>query len=593
MYSQSRVSNKETRGLDVDTYVPTRLDTRLREDILKSKYRLVIITGNAGDGKTAFIQKIEDELFNEKQIVITKRDNGSTFSIDGHKFETNYDGSQDDNDLQNEEVLDTFFEYLSGDKINFDAIDICKIIAINEGKLLDFLFKSPKKEKYRHLQAIVEDQHILHKYDDNLPIILINLNYRSIVDGELDDLTGDNLFEKILTEFSRQDHWKDCNACPCKLQCHVKFNVDTMNHPQHGVAVKKGLKTLFQILHLRKVQHITIRDLRSALSYILFNMYTCEEIASNADDPTFFLSKVYYNSVYDLPNNIFNERDRILILLNKLDPGVNSNPKEDNRLSTNFFHDINSEDEERKDYFWKYDGRSEYEEEILKSYFESRPQSYLTEYLKTHPTERMNEAIYFLSVKRKYYFEGIFPTKEDRMKLLPYRALMKFIASIRGDVNLTETRKELVEAISVSERIYNRKYKRDYLMIRTSDNIDMRIKSFYRFPSAEFMVNPKILNKNLERYIENSSNELELIYGKDQSKKLAINLDLYELLVRIKQGYIPSQSEIRGLFLNLYMFKRIMSSDKEHKDQIFLTKNDDEFFSISKLNAGKFVFRSE
>jgi hypothetical protein len=58
IYSQSELSTGGTRGYDPETYVETKLDHSLIPRILQSQMRLVILTGNAGDGKTAFIQHI-------------------------------------------------------------------------------------------------------------------------------------------------------------------------------------------------------------------------------------------------------------------------------------------------------------------------------------------------------------------------------------------------------------------------------------------------------------------------------------------------------------------------------------------------------
>ena len=54
IYSQSLLSTGLTRGLDEKTYIPTRLDTALKQDVLKGKKKLVVLTGNAGDGKTVY-----------------------------------------------------------------------------------------------------------------------------------------------------------------------------------------------------------------------------------------------------------------------------------------------------------------------------------------------------------------------------------------------------------------------------------------------------------------------------------------------------------------------------------------------------------
>ena len=66
IYSQSLLSTGLTRGLDESTYIPTKLDTSLKEDVLGGKKKLVVLTGNAGDGKTAFIQLIEAEAKSKK-----------------------------------------------------------------------------------------------------------------------------------------------------------------------------------------------------------------------------------------------------------------------------------------------------------------------------------------------------------------------------------------------------------------------------------------------------------------------------------------------------------------------------------------------
>ncbi len=59
LYSQSHRSNAGTRGLDevTGTYVNTLLDDALLPAVLEGEFKLVIITGNAGDGKTGLFCK--------------------------------------------------------------------------------------------------------------------------------------------------------------------------------------------------------------------------------------------------------------------------------------------------------------------------------------------------------------------------------------------------------------------------------------------------------------------------------------------------------------------------------------------------------
>ena len=65
-YPGSRHGNSETRGLDSEfaerTYVETRLDEALLTEIEAGSVNLVILFGNAGDGKTAFLQHLAQRL---------------------------------------------------------------------------------------------------------------------------------------------------------------------------------------------------------------------------------------------------------------------------------------------------------------------------------------------------------------------------------------------------------------------------------------------------------------------------------------------------------------------------------------------------
>ena len=72
LYSQSDRSTGGTRGYDPETYVETKLDRNLIPRILDPKTKLVILTGNAGDGKTAFIQHVE-KLAEDQDAEISKR----------------------------------------------------------------------------------------------------------------------------------------------------------------------------------------------------------------------------------------------------------------------------------------------------------------------------------------------------------------------------------------------------------------------------------------------------------------------------------------------------------------------------------------
>lgn len=143
VYSQSSRSNAGTRGLDRlggQLYIETNLDKHLTPAVLEGQFRLVVISGNAGDGKTAFLQKLEKEARQRgKQVSPTHSGNGALFEHQGRRFLSNYDGSQDEGDKVNDVVLLEFLDPYQGDAATDWPDNETRLIAINEGRLVDFL----------------------------------------------------------------------------------------------------------------------------------------------------------------------------------------------------------------------------------------------------------------------------------------------------------------------------------------------------------------------------------------------------------------------------------------------------------------------
>ena len=110
LFSQSTDSNAGTRSgaaaAPFDLYVATRLDERLTRDVLQGLFRLVIITGNAGDGKTAFLDRLMTVAAADGPVRPVRHVNGADFQLPGGlRLHTNSDGSQDEGDRANDDVL--------------------------------------------------------------------------------------------------------------------------------------------------------------------------------------------------------------------------------------------------------------------------------------------------------------------------------------------------------------------------------------------------------------------------------------------------------------------------------------------------------
>jgi hypothetical protein len=341
-YSQSDAGNGLTRGLENAlarrTYVPTKLDRELRDAILKGNFQLVILTGNAGDGKTAFIQMLEGAAGIAGATVLRPDSLGSQFELNCRSFRTLYDGSVEPEGPTNQQMLTAFFRDFIGD--DPATTDNCLVVAMNEGKLVDFLSHTTA---VKWLSRTVLD-HL--QRGEPLPngIVLVNLNLRAVVDASLNSTNA--LFDQILDRYVAEEFWTACDACPARHRCPVKFNVDTFRlrsteglsdrdkqgveeHNRSALLARSRLKSIFQVLHFRKRIHITVRDLRSFLAFTLFGKHTCRQLESeiqhgNSD----FTDRYYYNAVFDAT-----EKDRILALLRDFDVGLASSPMTDSRLS--------------------------------------------------------------------------------------------------------------------------------------------------------------------------------------------------------------------------------------------------------------------
>ena len=574
IYSQSLLSTGLTRGLDESTYIPTRLDTSLKDDVLNGKKKLVVLTGNAGDGKTAFIQLIEAEARNNNGKFSSETDNGCQFKYNDFEFETLYDGSQDFEGKSNDQLLHEFFKPFEG--FTEPYANIVKIIAINEGKLRDFLLG---KQEYNWLGKQVH--HYLEFDNYKLPesLAFINLNNRAIVEIENPNSIFDELLNIILDTNEKQNIWAACKSenCDYSEKCYIKYNIDSLRDSKKGANVKHRLKEIILAIYLKKEKHITMRDIRSLISFILFNKYTCSQLQASIDGGENLLNRFYYNNAF---NNV--ELDRMVAILQEVDVADMPLPKLENHL---YF--LNPKTELADELFEKGNLIANPDLNYLEIYFLDKPEG-----TSDRDQSKMESADLFLSaLKRKLFFEGndkylVEQFAVNHYSFLPYKSFERFVMflNLGADINY-QLRDDLVLSISKSEKIYNDVVGRENVCICSSSLKKSSTKAFYGFKSADFeVVLPDVGNQT--DYIEYFPDHIIFRHA-DKTAALEINIDLFEILMRIKEGYVPTSIEIRTFFLNLEMFKRRILAKRSTK--VFLTEDDSNLYSFEKSASGKLV----
>lgn len=590
LYSQSNKGNAGTRAslkgdslLDQLTYTQTKLDTSLLEDIKRGDYRLIIITGNAGDGKTAFIKRVEEA---GEFICGYESGNGKRFKIGGVIFDSNYDGSQDEQNMKNNDVLDIFFRPFKN-TTNYKAVPEGRIIAINEGRLMEYLESTPELKS-------LYDAIDLYFYKDGIArlpegVMVINLNLRSVT---AKDEKGDSLLKKQIKALTSKKLWTKCHICPLAERCFIKYNVDSLNDSAAGDEIIERLEWIVRTIVYKKELHITMRDLRSMIAWMITRDCSCEEVgqlikeldkakeesdhASENDRPDKRLKwelwrlewwHRYYFNVTAPENKRFpmlQSEDRFIKLLRQTDIAQVAIPELDRNL---FFSPKNE-----KDYLSMAErARSLVEEfneytEIRAGYDLSEPEIELL---------KMRHQNYV----RHQYFEGVFPKDKDGfMQRLPFRSIGDFVKNLnKRGAEMDDVMNDLSYAISCSEGCWDRNLSKHHLLLSSSRIADPSAKSYRRFPLSDFEMTVDT-NDKLTTYLEHESSAFEFRSKSKKYIQLNVSLELYEMLDYIKNGFSPSVSDLQGRFIELQVFKNLLES--ETYTEVIVTNNEKNYYKI-------------
>jgi len=339
-YPGSRWGNQETRGLDTDfaaqTYVQTALEETLLRDIRERRVRLVILCGNAGDGKTALLQHLAQQLGLGKHSSSERILEGRV--PNGPKVRMNLDGSASWQGRSADEILDEFLAPFQNGQPNENIVHL---LAINDGRLLEWIEGVEERlgdetpltaELYTLLQqeAATQDSHIR----------FISLNQRSLVGGisqerhaiETDFLQ--RLLDHLYGGAQAANIWSPCTSCSAKDRCEVfraarVFGPDSlpaMAEPHVRSQARQRLFEAVQAVHLRGETHITVRELRAALVYVLFGVHYCDDYHGESDNQPL----AYWDRAFS-PGSV-SRQGELLRELSRFDPALEAHPQIDRYL---------------------------------------------------------------------------------------------------------------------------------------------------------------------------------------------------------------------------------------------------------------------
>ena len=564
LYSQSVVSNAGTRGEDAyGTYVPTALDEHLIPDVLDGSYRLVIITGNAGDGKTAFLERLTKAAEDRGGLRGAPRANGTDLRLaDGRWLRTNNDGSQDEGDRRNDDVLSEFFgPFADGAAANASET---RLIAINAGRLVDFL--EAHRAEFAGLETMVRAG--LAGEPGGGGIAVVNLNQRSLVASG--DKDGVPIFDHVLGQLTGDRLWAACQGCDLARDCYAPHNAATFAHPSAGPKVTRRLRDLLRLVHLRGQLHITLRDLRSALAFMLTSGRDCAQIHELylKGDATQILESFYFNSWLGRAETA----DRLLRLMRELDVAAVPDPALDRRLAAlgpAADHGMMTIDQ-----------RGDYDLRLLTVAFEQAQRAE-----GAAPGEAGLAVAYLASARRRFYFECV---DDDRARTaLPFRSAERFLGWLARPAELEARLPDLVAAINRGEGLSDQALADGGLALAIRDVPGGTIRSYRLFPRESLSL--AAAGTPTSRYVECEPDSLDLLAHSPggQVARLRIRLDLFELLEHQREGYLPGVADLQGRYLELLIFKNELSAAPYQ--EVVLTTGSGDAHRIRRERDGRLV----
>lgn len=312
LYTRSTAGATNTLGLSTEfaqeTYVETKLDTSLLPDIVGGDLDVVFLTGNPGDGKTSFLQMVEQELLEAGASGETQTW-GWKLTLNGRKFHAIYDASESHENMTSDELVISALANVS--EGNHTAL-----LAVNDGRLRQFFL-----DNQEDFPEYAEDVNLFFKGSrTKLPrFAIVDLKMRSLAAGGESQIAT-----SILDKLTSSQLWESCHDCSSKPQC-PSFN----NAQQLAGPAREKIAELLLTSHLRRTRRATLRQIRSTLGYLITGDLSCEDVhaaVSNNED----LSSTSAN----LGELVFGagSQDPLIQEWAKLDPGAILSPAVDRFL---------------------------------------------------------------------------------------------------------------------------------------------------------------------------------------------------------------------------------------------------------------------
>ena len=529
--------------MHVDRNVQRELEEIILEASKQNNAQLVLVCGSVGDGKSHIIS-----YFKNKYPEIMS------------KFTLHNDATESlEPDKTSMDTLNDLLENFTDEKIEISSEKL--ILAINLGTLNNFI-DSKYGKRFTKLKDFVNEKKILERsivdneFDVNRNIQFINFSDYSLYtlkDGRVESEYIKSLINKITDKSQMnifyQSYQNNCIRCVNNEKCPIKANYELIGEDKTQDAI---VDLLVQCIIKNKI----IISTRALLNFIYDLLINRSYI--DVHDPM-FKDKIgrlkhleYINSL--TPNMIFeqNELSFIFKSLSTLDPlNVRNRDVDDFIIKFNNSTDIMGFFEEYIDY----------------------PKGYLDNLNKGQIEEKINKNTKKEVLKlfiRSYYLCGKGEIFDLRDKV--YNDFIKYVYHWnKGDKSkLKELYTELKDGILK----WNGEADKNYINIFIG-------KTQIKYKTSEYLelkADTGNLPSNTESKLEKFLTTIEVKYKSDKMNKsygIDVDFPLYELLIRVGNGYRPNKKDKNQFIKFIEFMNKIESSGSQNKELIFTEKNRD------------------
>lgn len=529
-YQSSDAIDLDTKAID---YLKNILDD--------SSPKLVILTGDAGHGKTFICRKVITDVLNysedKSRELLRKQCDGSPIQHKtdhlAYPIKIYKDFSEFRLDrapkLLEQAVLDREHSY---------------VICVNEGHLRAVLSKSDNNitgNLTKHFYNSFETGEVAS--EENVHII--NLNYQSVCS---DDTKG--LVRGALDKWLHANKWQSCQECSSRDYCPIYKNFLLLRDEKLGEQRRQRIESVFSLAE-KLGTVITIREMLMSLAYMLTGGLVCEDVHKKLlkRKEGWQYSYMYYQLLFTSPPTLSDEqvaKIHILPTLSLMDPGKVAKRSIDEKIINFPDHKMSSVEM----IFIKKIGTQEVRVDAAKGIDDVLGNA-------QNRTERQDEVSLTNEVVAMLRRKDFFDTNEnshDIFKHLGFSHANDFFRIINGDFDDTKM-------VEIKNRFITGLHIIQGLRITVNPSKLYLIDPAYGYVNSNAAIVANEVSKGdirllklsqswTDRYLHMIYNtvdwsEREIVFSvktsKDQDQKININLLLFDTIMRASSGYIPKK----------------------------------------------------